>query len=1029
AWAPPIRHGATRHGEMRKTKSRSPARKVQKSSSLPSLKRTYVAPLQLCSVNIAKHSYSCKDVRLGIVEKAKPRRLPFMHVDRADDGGQIAQKLPSLRKIMNSIARMKLPEPGTSLDRSLQSGSLRSNPLFGGSPPFRGGPRLPIKHKRFSPGSLTKVKLPRSRPSSGRKDKKGGKRAAWGTETEFVEYNEEDSNDSQEEASEQSSDSDSSDSSSSSGSSSFSGSSDEHVEPPPEALRGRSTGMTRRMSAFAMMLPLLDSNNQPVRRASVAEVFLKAIEANKESQIEDNKPGDELDFPWSDEECRSVFIKFDTDTDGEVATEELELMLRYMGCILRKGEVDKLVAEMFSFATVSWEEWMTFLEKYREADEQYLRAEFDAADNDKNGVLDVDELNELLGKMGYVIDSHTVMEAMDTIGCGSKGTVDLRRFEKLREHLRCTEGLARADVRQLRSLYDRIAHTAKVQHRSRKMDIGVGSQQDIAKKLIAEQQEMPVEDVWRVVQYLGYKISYERVQIIAREVDNDASGYISFQELLKLVRRVRDAEREAISTVFEILAEEGIRLQLRDLGHALAELRYYVTEDLIKHILDHLRLKSNQYVTQDETVAFLNALREKDGFTPQERREMEGAFEHQCQVTAQRRFLQQLEEHPHPPKTGSPKTAPASPTTGLQIPVPASPKTTHASPRPPGVNLDAVRADHAVDALRASRVMRWFGFTKPLQQVQTMLDEIDLDARGKLEITEFLKLMQRQFSELRGEQWNLFTMLDNKGNDHVMVSKIPFAVQKLSQYGASIAKAEKAANENHFTLMDTKESVSRSTFQAFFKSFRRLEIDEMRQHACYNASEVLALRECFNKFDKDRSGTVEKRELAKIIAEYFPEATKSKEGRAEMQLILKDVDQDGNGALDFLEFLVLMRRCDDIRDESDIQLEETVAVALGIEADELEGYRSIFAAKANWVGELTPADVQSIMSYITEFSDEDVSALNAIVREVHPDHKLLMRFPQFLQVMKRLVDDNVGNINQHCERTLKRASQRGSLLL
>jgi len=325
--------------------------------------------------------------------------------------------------------------------------------------------------------------------------------------------------------------------------------------------------------------------------------------------------------------------------------------------------------------------------------------------------------------------------------------------------------------------------------------------------------------------------------------------------------------------------------------------------------------------------------------------------------------------------------------------------------------------------------MRWFGFTKPLQQVQTMLDEIDLDARGKLEITEFLKLMQRQFSELRGEQWNLFTMLDNKGNDHVMVSKIPFAVQKLSQYGASIAKAEKAANENHFTLMDTKESVSRSTFQAFFKSFRRLEIDEMRQHACYNASEVLALRECFNKFDKDRSGTVEKRELAKIIAEYFPEATKSKEGRAEMQLILKDVDQDGNGALDFLEFLVLMRRCDDIRDESDIQLEETVAVALGIEADELEGYRSIFAAKANWVGELTPADVQSIMSYITEFSDEDVSALNAIVREVHPDHKLLMRFPQFLQVMKRLVDDNVGNINQHCERTLKRASQRGSLLL
>ena len=138
---------------------------------------------------------------------------------------------------------------------------------------------------------------------------------------------------------------------------------------------------------------------------------------------------------------------------------------------------------------------------------------------------------------------------------------------------------------------------------------GVGSQQDIAKKLIAEQQEMPISDIWRVVQplvrrkknirrsfdvyrsnvydfalkttcfaffrvicnnvyqlfcahcmpvrlgweflgldrrinrvslrcnecffvcrYLGYKTSYDRVQIITREVDNDCSGYISFQD-------------------------------------------------------------------------------------------------------------------------------------------------------------------------------------------------------------------------------------------------------------------------------------------------------------------------------------------------------------------------------------------------------------------------------------------------------------------------------------------------------------------
>lgn len=203
----------------------------------------------------------------------------------------------------------------------------------------------------------------------------------------------------------------------------------------------------------------------------------------------------------------------------------------------------------------------------------------------------------------------------------------------------------------------------------------------------------------------------------------------------------------------------------------------------------------------------------------------------------------------------------------------------------------------------------------------------------------------------------------------------------------------------------------------------------MREHACYSPSEVIALRECFNKFDKDKSGSVEKRELAKIIAEYFPEATKSREGRAEMQLIIKDVDVDGNGALDFLEFLVLMRRCDDIRDEGDIQLEGTVAAALGIEPEELEGFRQIFASKANWVGELTPEAVLEILSNITELSDEDAQELNKIIREVHPEHKLIMRFPQFLQVMKRLTEQNHANINHHCERVIKKAQQCASILL
>ena len=48
------------------------------------------------------------------------------------------------------------------------------------------------------------------------------------------------------------------------------------------------------------------------------------------------------------------------------------------------------------------------------------------------------------------------------------------------------------------------------------------------------------------------------------------------EELLKLIRRVRDAEREAIASVYELLAEDGQMLSLQDLPRALVELRWLV---------------------------------------------------------------------------------------------------------------------------------------------------------------------------------------------------------------------------------------------------------------------------------------------------------------------------------------------------------------------------------------------------------------------------------------------------------------------
>jgi len=971
-----------------------------------------------------------------MVRAEEGHRLPFMAFERGVEwerpGAKAVgppPKLPSLNFIINSVQQMKFSEGSLS---TMSKGSLRSNPSFGGSGLWRSGPKLPIKHSKRRLQAL--LKPIRRAKSPGPNQSKKGKRAGWaGLETHEFSVDAADLADEgpvQEPAPTDtvSSDADT-DSSLSSGSSSTDDSDDlmdtsDEEEARRISMQKRGSGLTRRMSAFAMMLPLLDHNNQPVRRRSVAEAFLQ----NLEGQEEEEDSGS-LDFPWSDEECRSVFIKFDTDTDGEVATEELELMLRYMGSVLRPGEVEKLIKDMFSYATVSWEEWMSFLEKYREADEQYLREAFAAADDDGNGVLDVQELRALLTKMGYVTEAHTVQEALETIGCAHSGHVNLRKFEKLREHLRCTEGLAKDDVTELRDFYDRMAVAAKAQNRARRVDAGAGSQSDIAKKLIAETQELPVEDVWRLVQYCGYSISEDKLQSITKEVDNDHSGFISFQELLKLIRRVRDTEREAISSVFEFLAEGGTKLPLQDLPRALVELKYFASDDVIFSILDELYpLDSEPYLTHDGLASFLRVFREKEGMTQQETAEIREIFDNQCKVTSHRAFVAQMED------PSSPKLVKESPWGGSKLQQPR-PRIGSMSPAPspkasPQINIENAPIDKALDWLQASRVMRWFGIVKRMPEVQAMVEQFDMDGTGKLDFEGFLKLMRKFVLEEREKQWGIFTMLDSRGNGHVPVSRLPYAISKLyddTEAGMS-KRGEQAARLSGFSLLDTKNSVSRSAFELFCKHYRRLHNNEIRQHSCYSRAEVHALRDCFNRFDKDKSGTVENSELAKIIAEYFPEATKSKEGRAEVQIILKDIDQDGTGCLKFEKLLVLMRRCDDIRDEKDLSMEMQVVEELGLDYEEVEGFRQIFALHANWVKELSFDSLLSIISFIADMDEDNVSLLSSFVREAHPENRLVLRFSHFLRVMRRLTDENIGNINNACSRVLKKQAQRGSIL-
>merc|ERR1712190_481748 len=117
---------------------------------------------------------------------------------------------------------------------------------------------------------------------------------------------------------------------------------------------------------------------------------------------------------------------------------------------------------------------------------------------------------------------------------------------------------------------------------------------------------------------------------------------------------------------------------------------------------------------------------------------------------------------------------------------------------------------------------------------------------------------------------------------------------------------------------------------------------------------------------------MERSELMTLIGEYFPDSTKSKAAQKDIQRALNEVDTDANGYLNFQEFLLLMRKCDDSRDSRDIELEQEVIRECQLTTDEVDGVRQIFSANVDWKGELDLDTLGVILSRITELDNNEL---------------------------------------------------------
>ncbi|KRZ61688.1 Calmodulin [Trichinella nativa] len=138
--------------------------------------------------------------------------------------------------------------------------------------------------------------------------------------------------------------------------------------------------------------------------------------------------------------------------------------------------------------------------------------------------------------------------------------------------------------------------------------------------------------------------------------------------------------------------------------------------------------------------------------------------------------------------------------------------------------------------------------------------------------------------------------------------------------------------------------------------------------------QIAEFKEAFSLFDKDGDGTITTKELGTVMRSLGQNPTE-----AELQDMINEVDADGNGTIDFPEFLTMMaRKMKDTDSEEEIR----------------EAFR-VFDKDGN--GFISAAELRHVMTNLGEkLTDEEVDEM---IREADIDGDGQVNYEEFVTMM------------------------------
>jgi len=299
---------------------------------------------------------------------------------------------------------------------------------------------------------------------------------------------------------------------------------------------------------------------------------------------------------------------------------------------------------------------------------------------------------------------------------------------------------------------------------------------------------------------------------------------------------------------------------------------------------------------------------------------------------------------------------------------------------------------------KLAAMLRSMGYSLSFHYVQKLAYLVDAEGTGTINKQEFVRVIGRVRQQELKEMWKLFRAKETAENK-----------QEVKELKESLGKFHKEGEEGTSSVVTLEEFLPRAI------TAQNVKRRQIKANRGFQNMEAEAFRQVFSRCTPDDDGRIRATDLRRLLEDLFPMLSDKSTMKGSRQKLQDILNSSSGGPVGIDEFLSLARYCQDLVEMGELQHEKDAIKKIGFDSSEVDEFRSLFMGGTGQLGDsrITFSELQDLLGKVLPLGHKNAEALREELKATTRTKQGTGEdadFPEFLQLMRRLLDSNFAGI-------------------